>query len=485
MKSIKINFIYNVAYQILLLLLPLVTAPYLSRVVGPSGLGKYSFTFSTAYYFVLFAMLGVNNYGNRLVARLRDDNEKLSMVFWEIWSLQFILGVAASFIYLVYSFRSVYGYISICWVFYVMSSAFDINWFFFGLEEFKITVTRNFLVKLITFTTMFIVVRGEHAVLAYCSLISLSTFISVLVLWPFLRLRVKWVKPNLKGIFSHFLPNLILFVPVVAVSLYTVLDKVMLGSMSSLEQAGFFENSLKVSQMPFTLITALGTVMLPRMSNLIASGRELEGRRYLGVSIWLALGLSLAFSFGIAGVAPVLAPVYFGPGFEACIPVLCVLVLNMPFMAWANVLRTQYLIPKGMDRAYVLSVIVGAAVNVAMNIVLIPRLGALGAGWSTTCAQVSVCIVQVIAVRGLLPQRQWFGENLPFVAIGFVMFLVVRWLGGAMGLRLSTLVAQVLIGGGLFSFLSWVWLSVSRNRYWHEYVLPTIKNSLTKLHLKA
>lgn len=313
---------------------------------------------------------------------------------------------------------------------------------------------------------MFIVVRGEHAVFAYCMLISGSTLVSVLILWPFLRSRIIWVRPTIRGVTTHIVPNLVLFVPVVAVSLYTVLDKVMLGHMSTLEQTGFFENSLKVSQMPFTLVTALGTVMLPRMSNLIASGREGEGRRYLGVSMWLALGLSLAFSFGIAGVAPVLAPVYFGPGYQACVPVLCVLVLNMPFMAWANVLRTQYLIPKGMDRAYVLSVVVGAA-------------------WGTTLAEVAVCVVQVVEVRGMLPQRRWLGENLPFVAVGAAMFVAVRWLGSLMGLRVATLAAQVLVGGMLFALLSWAWLAASGNRYWLDFVLPMLKGTVSRFRRKA
>lgn len=237
--------------------------------------------------------------------------------------------------------------------------------------------------------------------------------------------------------------------------------------------------------MPFTLVTALGTVMLPRMSNLIASGREGEGRRYLGVSMWLALGLSLAFSFGIAGVAPVLAPVYFGPGYQACVPVLCVLVLNMPFMAWANVLRTQYLIPKGMDRAYVLSVVLGAAVNVAANVALIPRLGALGAAWGTTLAEVAVCVVQVVEVRGMLPQRRWLGENLPFVSVGAAMFVAVRWLGSLMGLRVATLAAQVLVGGMLFALLSWAWLAASGNRYWLDFVLPMLKGTVSRFRRKA
>lgn len=135
MPSVKKNFIYNIAYQVLLLLLPLITAPYLSRVVGPSGLGTYSFTYSVSYYFVLFAMLGINNYGNRLIARLRSDKTKMSKSFWEVWTLQALLGLIAVFFYLLYSLNSSFGSIAFSWIFYVISSIFDINWFFLALLD--------------------------------------------------------------------------------------------------------------------------------------------------------------------------------------------------------------------------------------------------------------------------------------------------------------------------------------------------------------
>lgn len=476
MSSVKKNFIYNVGYQVLVLVLPLATAPYLSRVLGASGVGTYSYTFSIAYYFVMFSMLGVTNYGQREIARVQDNRELRSRVFWEIWALQIVVTLIVTAVYLFYSTAlSANGVISFIWLPYVISAGLDINWLFFGLEEFRITVGRNALVKLFTFCLMFLVVRGPYALESYCLLMASSYLLSVLVLWPFLTHRVVKVTPTPRRVLRHFMPNLALFVPVIAVSLYTVLDKVMLGSLAGMEQAGFFENASKVATMPFTLISALGTVMLPRMSSLLASGKASQGRAYIGASMWLAMAMSFALAFGVAGIAEVLTPVYFGPGFEPCAFLMCVIVADMPFMAWANVLRTQYLIPLGRDREYIASVVAGAVVNIGLNAILIPGTGALGAGISIFAAEATVCGVQAWAVAGELPQTSWLKGSVGFFLCGLVMFAFVRWVGYLMGNSLWTLAVQVLVGAASYVFLSLAWLIVTNDTHFRKYLLPALR----------
>ena len=475
--SVRKNFAYNVAYQVLALVLPLVTAPYLSRVLGADGLGTYSYTYSVAYYFVLFAMLGVNNYGNRAVAMARDSEEKLSKAFWSIWTLQATLTILAVIVYLAYALLgSSETLTALIWLPCVISAAFDVNWFFFGLEQFKVTVTRNFIVKLVTFVLTFVLVRGDNALIAYLGLMSVSLLVSVAVLWPFVFREVRFYKPTVKEVVSNLKPDLVLFVPVIAVSLYTVLDKVMLGQIAGMTEAGYFENSLKVASMPFTLITALGTVMLPHSANLYATGKKEEAIEYMAPSMWFVLLLSSAFTFGIIAVAPEFAPVFFGPGFESCSLLMSVIVLEMPFMAWANVIRTQWLIPTSKDRAYVASVIVGALVNIVANACLIPRLGSLGAGFGTLAAEVAVCVVQTIAVTGELPLARWFKESVSGFVIGVLMLIAVRLVtpllpsGSAVGLLL-----QILLGVFVFTLFACLWYLGTSNRYVKTYILPTVQ----------
>lgn len=464
--SVKRNFIYNVAYQVLALILPLVTAPYLSRVLGTDGVGTYSYTYSVAYYFVLFAMLGVNNYGNRSVAMVRDDRDRLSRTFWGIWFVQAGMCVACTLVYVLYSlFVAEDPVLALVWVPYVITGALDINWLFFGLENFKVTVTRNFVIKLVTFVLTFVVVRGEHALVNYLVLMSLSYLLSVAVLWPFVRREVSFARPTRAEVLGHVKPDLVLFVPVIAISLYTVLDKVMLGQMAGMGETGIFENSLKIAQMPFTVIAALGTVMLPHASNLFATGHRDKIIEYMAPSMWLALLLSSAFTFGLIAISPEFVPIFFGSGFERCAIVMPVIVLEMPFMAWANVIRTQWLMPTSHDRAYVVSVMVGAAANVILNLALIPSMGALGAGIATLAAEASVCIVQTAAVRGELPLGRWAIESIPAFVMGALMLVLIRLAVPVIPTGVAGLLIEIAIGVVSFSAMAAAWYLGTKNPY--------------------
>lgn len=476
--SVKKNFLYNVAYQILVLILPLVTAPYLSRVLGAEGLGVYSYTYSIAYYFVLFGMLGVNNYGNRAIAMTLGGKGDTRETFWGIWSLQAFTSIITLLIYIAYALLfSGDALTALIWVPYVLTSLLDINWLFFGLERFKVTVTRNFIVKLITFALTLVVVRGDNALFNYLVLMSLSLMVSVLVLWPFVLKEFKPIWVGLKNVLKHVKPNLVLFVPVIAISLYNVLDKIMLGQISGMYASGIFENSLKVAQMPYTLITALGTVMLPHASQLVAAGKHEESIGYMAPSMWFAMLLSSAFTFGLVAVSPEFCPVFFGDEFDECIIVMTVIVFELPFLAWANVIRTQWLIPTMKDRAYVASVIIGAIANVAVNLCLIPSLGALGAGIGTLVAEIVVCVVQTIAVSKELPLKQWFLEAVPGLVIGALMLVIVRLSTLVLPMSALGLLIEILVGMVSFTVLSLVWYLPTKNPY-VQMLLSSIKNRL-------
>lgn len=477
MSSIKKNLLYSISNQILLIILPLITAPYLSRALGADRLGEYSFTYSVANYFVLFAMLGVNNYGNRRIAQTRDDRHAVSEEFWSIYFFQVTATALMLGAYCLYDLMLSADFVlTLIWIPYVLSAGLDINWFFFGLEEFKITVTRNVCIKLVTFALTLAFVRGNYALQIYCGLMSLSFLVSAAALWPFICARVDFVLPTPGSVARHLKPNLKLFVPVVAVSFYTVMDKVMLGWLSaSYAENGYFENAYKIATMPMAVITALGNVMLPRVSNLISTGERERARRYLGDSMWAAMVMSFAFCFGIVGIAPVLIPVFFGSEFAPSEAAMCIIVADMPFMAWANVIRTQLLIPEGRDGDYMASVIAGAAVNIVVNLCLIPSFGAAGAAIGTFAAESTVCLVQTFVVKGEIPIRKWIGSCLPYLVAGLIMSVAVRGLGAALGSGAVTLAAQVAAGAALYAGLAWVWCAVTSDAHYKRVVAPMLR----------
>ena len=276
MNSIKKNFIYNLIYQILLIILPLITTPYISRVLGSEGVGTYTYTYTVANYFMLAAMLGVKNYGNRSVAAVRDDKKALSKTFWEIYGLQFLCSVAALGIYLLYVlfFEREYQMIALIQGIYVFSGLLDVSWLFFGTERFRTTVMRNIAIRLINLVCVFVFVRTRADLWKYTLIMTLGTACSQGYLWFYVKKIAGWYLPRIKDLKKHLIPELVLFIPIIAVSLYTMMDKVMLGQISTMTQVGYYEGAGRILNIPMGVITALGTVMLPRMSNLAAKGKR-------------------------------------------------------------------------------------------------------------------------------------------------------------------------------------------------------------------
>lgn len=425
MSSIKKNFMYNSIYQIMIMFIPLITTPYISRVLGASGVGAYSYAYSIANYYVLFIMLGLNNYGNRSIAKVRDNKIELEKTFWSIYSMQFVLGVIFNIIYLLYCFTFSSNFnVSLAVSFYVISACFDVNWFFFGLEKFKLTVIRNTIIKILTTICIFIFVKESTDILIYCLIMTIGLLISQLALWPYILRNINFYKPTIKEITVHIKPNLFLFLTVIAVSLFKIMDKVMLGIMTTTTEVGYYESAEKIIAIPTALITSLGTVMLPRMTNMI-SNNSTQDKKLIYWSMLFAMFISSSMCFGIMGVSKEFVPLFYGDGFEKCIDLFIILLPTCIFMAYANVIRTQYLLPHQMDKDYVISAFLGAGVNLTMNWILIPIHGCIGAAIGTFFAEAIVCLYQAYAVRKYLPIKKYFYKSLYFILAGIIMFLVI------------------------------------------------------------
>lgn len=445
--SVKKNFSYQMIYQVLVWLLPIITSPYVSRVIGAEGIGVFSYSYSVAYYFVLFSMLGLVNYGNRAIAQCADNQESLNRTFSSIFAIHFIVSFLCLILYEIYAAffcaDSLYAYIQTA---YVLSALFDISWFYFGIEKFKLTVIRSTIIKLVNFACIFIFVKQATDLWKYCLIISLGTLINQLALWIPLKNYVRFTMPMLSEIKVHIKPLIVLFIPAIAVSLYKYMDKIMIGSMSSKEQLGFYENAEKMVNVPLMMITSFGTVMLPRMSNLIAKHDLENANRYIALSMKYVMCLAFSFAFGLAAIGKTFAPLFWGRDFLLSGVLMMGLSVTMPFISFANIIRTQYLIPTSKDKDYLISVCSGAAVNLIINALLIPGLGAIGATIGTIAAEITVCLIQAFNVRKELRIKTYIKSFLPFLLFGVLMFIVVYFIGELMGKRILTLVAQVFTG---------------------------------------
>jgi len=463
-SSIRKNIIYQVGYELLHILLPILTSPYVSRVIGVEGLGIYSYSYSIAFYFVLFSMLGIKNYGNRVIAQARDHDMMLDTAFSSLLCIHIIISLVFSIAYLVFVFLTETNkiYLTIQF-FYVISAMFDISWFYFGIEQFKISVIRNTIIKILTVICTFIFVRKREDLWAYCLVMSLSNLISQLALWLPLKKYVHFARPSIAQITKHVKPLLILFIPAIAVSLYKYMDKIMLGAMSSITQLGFYENAEKIINIPNTIIAAFGTVMLPKMSNILHNRKWGEASRYIEQSMRYVICIAIAFAFGLASVGQVFAPVFWGDSFSPSGIIIVGLSITIPFISFANVIRTQFLIPTEKDKEYLGSVIIGAAVNLIINGLLIKSMGAMGATIGTIAAEATVCVLQVLAVRKEIAITKYITETVPFLFLGIAMGIIVYKIGQIRGVSITTLIIQVAVGGLFYGICSLIYLYCIRD----------------------
>lgn len=446
--SVKKNFLWNASYQVLVVLAPLVTTPYLSRVLGAERVGVYSYTYSVTNYFVLFAMLGMNNYGVRIIASASNDRGRRSSLFWSTYASQLCVCIPVTVAYAIYCLLDPRGgqLIAMVWGLWVLSAGLDISWLFFGVEEFKMPTIRSFITKIASIVAIFLFVKGPEDLWLYCLAIAASYFLNQVMVWPFVHDYVDFVRPSWTDICVHFIPNLRLFAPVIAISLYTSLDKIMLGIMSGMEQAGYYEYAEKISKMPMSIVTALGTVLLPRMTSELSAGHHEEVKRLLEESMWAMEIAALGLMAGISAITPEFVPVFFGPGYDPCVTLMPIVALVIPIISASNVIGVQYLLPTFSDKDYTRSVFVGAIVNIVLNLILLVPLGAVGAAIATVAAELTVLAYQCVVVRHDLPLLTYVRNALPFIAMAIVMFLVVRCVGSILGASVIGLLLEVVVG---------------------------------------
>ena len=427
MSSLKKNVIYNTFYQVLLLVIPLIVMPYISRVLGVDGIGIYSYTYSVIQYFMLFIMLGLNNYGNRMIAKSKNDKGKLSDNFWNIYYMQIICFVLVSIIFIIFLIIGAEEYRTIFIIEYIFiaSAAFDINWFFFGVEKFKKIVIRNLVFKLIALLSIFVFVNSSDDLIVYILIMALSSFLTNIILWPYVFRKLSFILPNFKKIKKHFKGNLLLFIPVLAISVYNIMDKIMIGGFTDVQNVGLYESAEKIINVPLNIITAVGTVMMPRISSLLSDKKENEARELTKKTFSVLMFLAFPMALGLFGVADNLVILYLGEAFSGSIVFVKLFCIIIIFKIIGNIVRTQHLIPYEKDKIYIKSVVGGAILNFVLNIVLIITYGAIGAVISTICAETFVACYQVFAIRKNIDIKCALKEATPFLLTSVVMLVFV------------------------------------------------------------
>lgn len=421
-KSLKRNYIYNLINQILVLITPLITTPYISRVLSADGIGQYSFTSSVVSYFVLFATMGTTIYGQREISYCQDDKSVRSKKFWEIEILSCITVLATLVVYIFFLLINGFQKIYLIQIFTLLAVATDVSWLFTGMEEFKITVIRNIVFKILNIIFIFMAVRSKGDLLIYVFGLSFIQFLSTLSLWPSLKNFVEPINMSDFHPFSHLKENFTLFVPTIAIQIYTVLDKTMIGLMTnSAAENGYYEQSTKIVKITLTIITALSAVTIPRIGAYFSNHENDKISHYMYQAynfVWL-LGIPLCF--GLAGISKNFVPWFLGDGFEESADLIIILSFLILAIGINNVTGMQYLIPTKRQNLFTISVCIGALVNFVLNSLLIPHFLAAGAAVASVIAETTIAIFQLIIVRKELSIKKIGFMSLKYLIAGIIM----------------------------------------------------------------
>lgn len=455
-QSIKINYILNTVYQVLNLITPLVTAPYISRVLGAEGVGIYSYTTSVVAFFIMFAVLGTTTYGQRAIAQCRDNRQQLSKCFWEIEMLSVISTVICAIIWMGFIFITPrYKIYYLILLIDLMATALDIAWFYSGLEQFKFIVFRNAAIKILSIVFLFVLVRERRHIWIYIAIMALGKFMGNASMWLPLRRFVDRIKLSEMSIMPHLKETMAYFIPTAAASIYTYLDKVMIGAFTTTSvENGYYEQAQKVIKMAYTILVSLNTVMSARMSYLFAQNKEKEIKEKLEKALAFIVTLGIPFVFGVSGIAHNFVPWFFGDEFEK---VTVLLILSSPLiliMSIHNFLSAQYLVPSGQRVRSTKGVVVGAIVNLILNFILIPRFQAIGAIVATLAAEISICVVYFHMSKAYVPVRlllKYFPKQF-LSACGMMLCVVLIGRGHSRGSIIIT-VLQILAGGTIYFVL--------------------------------
>ena len=433
-KSIKKNYSYNLIFQIIVIIIPLITTPYLSRVLGAEKIGIYGYVLSIATYFMLFGTLGTALYGKREIAYVSKNRKEYSKVFWEIVLVRLIFVLISLLFFYIFFIRSTkYGVYYAILSIEIIATIFDISWFFQGLEEFKKIVIRNVVIKLLSVAAIFLFVNTREDLVIYLMIYSLSTLIAKVDD----KLQLK----------RHIVPTINLFIPQVAIQVYTLLDKTMLGVLTdNMNEVGNYEQSQKIIKTALVLVTSLGTVVSPRISSTIADGNKKQVVEYLKKSynfVWL---LGFPLMMGLIATASTIVPWFLGGEFKQSISLIMIGSLLIMAIGLNNVSGVQYLISVKKQNLFTKSVVIAAIFNFLLNLILIPKFGAFGAIISSVLPEILIIIVQAIDIRNDFDVRIIYKGSLKYIIGSIIMFIPVYMIGLYMEPRIITTLIQVIVG---------------------------------------
>ena len=445
--SVSKNYLFNLAYHLISIFAPLIVVPYVSRILGASGMGVFGYTISIVTYFVLFGSLGLSLYGQREIAFVQNDKEKRSKVFFELMIIKCIsIPIVGLIFYFVFCRTGEYALYYRILLLELVGNLVDISWLYQGLEDFKKVFVRNIIIKLLYVVCSFVFVKTKDDIGIYLLIYSLSTLLGSLTL--FINLNKIIEKPNKIELKKHIKPLLKLFIPQIAIQVYVVLDKTMIGFiLKDMSEVGYYEQAQKIIKVVLSLVTAISTVMMPRIAACYAENDKDKIKEYLFKTFNYAFIISIPMVFGILAISSKFVPSFFGEGYWQTVYIMNIMSIIIVFISLSNIIGVQYLLPTKREKGYTTSVVIGAIVNVILNFLLISKFKSYGAAISTVIAELSVTCVQFYFIRKDFNIKDILKLSKNYIFAGFIMFIICFFFNKAEFVRRTfIIILEIIIG---------------------------------------
>ncbi|SUE34863.1 flippase [Rikenella microfusus] len=430
--SLTHNVVYNILINVLNVAIPIITVPYVSRVFGVENVGVVNFALTYAAYFSLFVCLGIPVYGVREIGKCKDDPVQRNYIVSELFRIMLISTLFFTSLYVISIFVIPTLYAERVFLLAagagLIFSPFNVDWYYTGRENLKIVALRNMAVKILGVAILFIFVRSSRDIILY---LILNTIANVgAQVWTFVymlrhEIVLQYRKLNLK---RHIKPVLILFLSSLAISIYTMLDTLMLGFLSDYTQVGYYSSAIKISRLLLPLVTAAAAASIPRIAYLYKENNRSELNRVTNKAFSFMALLAPPITIGLIAISKPFVPWFFGEAFMGAVPSMMVVSIIVLLIGVNNFYGPQVLLTTGNDKAFMGAVILGTISNFMLNLFFIPCWGALGASWASVVAESIVTATVIILASRLVPEIKpdyrplihSIAASLPMLLYGYV-----------------------------------------------------------------
>lgn len=468
------NYLYNLSYEILSLVLPIFSVPYVSRVLGAYQLGKYYYVTAVVAYFGIFAALGTVDYGQREIAKRQDNLIERSKKFWDIllFRLFFVFVALLAYFLIIAVAPNKYRLLYLINIITFAGWACDISWYFQGMENYKVTALKNGMVKIVATILIFVLIKGKHDVWLYTAIYAIAGLLGNLTMFPYLKGNIVFVKTNLKKALKQFCDIISLFLPVVAIQLYNSLDKIILGNFSSDKQVGYFSQVQIIVNFCVIFVAAYGGVMTPHISYLFQNDRIEIIKSYIQSAIRYVYMLAIPMIIGCLGIGDIFVPIFFGSQYKAAVPTLYILSCLIVILGMGQ-LQGQFLIAINRQRYYSFATISALIINFIIALVLITtfHLGATGASLATVVSEIVATAIEAYYLKDVSGLESYFKFFIHYLFLGTSVMLSIFIIRSIFTNYIIILVLSVILG----SLLYMTTLLLNKDRIFITIIRPIIK----------